>query len=123
MDRVNGLNTEDFPVENVLWEEAEEFYRELNRAHARLPAGWVYQLRAAQWNVPVEEGRRLIRASTSETPSPPRRPTSTATIRILAHNIVTFDKLEAQAQETNPSPSTTQKRDGLCHSLPSIALP
>lgn len=41
MDRVNGLNTEDFPVENVSWEEAEEFYRELNRAHARLPAGWV----------------------------------------------------------------------------------
>lgn len=57
MENVKGLNTDDFPVENVSWEESDEFCRELTKAGNKLPSGWLYHLPSeAQWEYACRGG-------------------------------------------------------------------
>ncbi len=56
-DKVNGMNTDDFPVENVSWEDAIEFCRKLTEKDKKLPPGWVYRLpREAEWEYACRGG-------------------------------------------------------------------
>jgi formylglycine-generating enzyme required for sulfatase activity len=49
-DRVAGLDTSRFPVEQVYWEDADAFCQALSRLDTRKPAGWVYRLPTeAEW--------------------------------------------------------------------------
>ncbi len=45
-----GEDTDDYPVENVSWEEAKEFCEKLTTRDKKKPAGWTYRLPTeAQW--------------------------------------------------------------------------
>jgi formylglycine-generating enzyme required for sulfatase activity len=47
---VEGINSDDFPVENVTWEEAEIFCKKLNGKDRKKPWGWLYRLPTeAEW--------------------------------------------------------------------------
>jgi uncharacterized protein (TIGR02996 family) len=47
---VAGLDTSDFPVESITWEETEEFCRRLNAAERKARPGWSYRLPTeAEW--------------------------------------------------------------------------
>src|SRR5262249_34125546 len=49
-DVVNGMNTSDFPVEGVSWDDAAEFCRRLARLHQERKAGHAYRLASeAEW--------------------------------------------------------------------------
>jgi formylglycine-generating enzyme required for sulfatase activity len=50
-------DTEDYPVENVSWEEAREFCEKLTARDAKKPAGWRYRLpREAEWEYACRGG-------------------------------------------------------------------
>jgi formylglycine-generating enzyme required for sulfatase activity len=49
-DKMIGMNTEDFPVEQVSWEDAVEVCKALTERDAKKPDGWVYRLPTeAEW--------------------------------------------------------------------------
>jgi formylglycine-generating enzyme required for sulfatase activity/dienelactone hydrolase len=56
-DHVLGLNTDDFPVENVTWDEAMDFCRVLALRHAVRDRGWVVDLPSeAEWEYACRVG-------------------------------------------------------------------
>jgi formylglycine-generating enzyme required for sulfatase activity len=55
--KVAGLNTDDFPVENVSWEEAQEFITKLNGLAKEKEQGWKYRLPTeAEWEYSCRGG-------------------------------------------------------------------
>jgi formylglycine-generating enzyme required for sulfatase activity len=55
-DRVQGLDTSDFPVDNVSWEDAQKFIEKLN-ARDKRRSGWRYALPTdAQWEYACRGG-------------------------------------------------------------------
>jgi formylglycine-generating enzyme required for sulfatase activity len=58
-DKVKGLNTDDFPVENVSWEEATEFCKKLTALAAEKKKGLKYRLPTeAEWEYSCRGGAR-----------------------------------------------------------------
>jgi formylglycine-generating enzyme required for sulfatase activity len=58
-DKVQGLDTGRFPVENVSWDEAVAFCEALNQQDTRKPAGWSYELpREAEWEYACRAGTK-----------------------------------------------------------------
>ena len=56
-DKVAGLNTERFPVENVTWDSAVDFCEALTKADAKKPTGWEYGLPTeAEWEYVCRAG-------------------------------------------------------------------
>ena len=56
-DKVSGLNTDDFPVENVNWEEAMDFCRIVSLLPAVRDKGWVADLpMEAEWEYACRAG-------------------------------------------------------------------
>jgi formylglycine-generating enzyme required for sulfatase activity len=56
-DKVMGMNTDDFPVENVSWDDAVEFCKKLSERDTKKPAGWMYRLpREAEWEYSCRGG-------------------------------------------------------------------
>ncbi len=56
-DKVMGVNTDDFPVETVSWEEAMEFCKKLTVQDTKKPAGWMYRLPTeAEWEYSCRGG-------------------------------------------------------------------
>jgi formylglycine-generating enzyme required for sulfatase activity len=56
-NRVEGLDTSRFPVEQVSWNEAVAFCEALNRLDAKKPTGWKYALPTeAQWEYACRAG-------------------------------------------------------------------
>jgi formylglycine-generating enzyme required for sulfatase activity/pimeloyl-ACP methyl ester carboxylesterase len=56
-DKVSGLNTDDFPVENVNWEEAMDFCRIVSMRPAVKDKGWVVDLPTeAEWEYACRAG-------------------------------------------------------------------
>ena len=54
---LEGRDTSKFPVQNVDWEDAAEFCKELNRRDAKRPAGWKYTLPTeAEWEYACRAG-------------------------------------------------------------------
>ncbi len=52
-----GEDTEDYPVENVSWEEAKEFCDKLTALDTKKPAGWAYRLPTeAEWEYACRGG-------------------------------------------------------------------
>jgi formylglycine-generating enzyme required for sulfatase activity len=57
-DKVKGLDTDDFPVENVSWEDAQEFLEKLNARADERSHGRVYRLPTeAEWEYACRGGR------------------------------------------------------------------
>jgi formylglycine-generating enzyme required for sulfatase activity len=57
MDKVSGLNTDDFPVENVNWEDAMDFCRVVSLLPAVRDKGWVVDLPTeAEWEYACRAG-------------------------------------------------------------------
>jgi formylglycine-generating enzyme required for sulfatase activity/serine/threonine protein kinase len=53
-----GESTEDYPVENVSWEEAREFCEKLTAQDTKKPAGWLYRLPTeAEWEYACRGGK------------------------------------------------------------------
>jgi formylglycine-generating enzyme required for sulfatase activity len=60
-NKVIGLDTKNFPVENVSWEEAQEFCRKLSALEAEKAAGRVYRLPTeAEWELACRAGSTTI---------------------------------------------------------------
>jgi formylglycine-generating enzyme required for sulfatase activity/serine/threonine protein kinase len=58
-DKVKGEDTELFPVENVSWDEANEFCEKLTNLDKTRPSGWMYRLpREAEWEYACRGGGR-----------------------------------------------------------------
>jgi formylglycine-generating enzyme required for sulfatase activity/dienelactone hydrolase len=58
-DKVSGLNTDDFPVENVSWEEAMDFCRIVSLLPGVRDKGWVADLPAeAEWEYACRAGTK-----------------------------------------------------------------
>jgi formylglycine-generating enzyme required for sulfatase activity len=56
-DKVKGLDTDDFPVENVSWQDAQEFLEKLNALVAERKFGVTYRLPTeAQWEYACRGG-------------------------------------------------------------------
>jgi formylglycine-generating enzyme required for sulfatase activity len=56
-NKVIRLNTDDFPVEMVSWDEAVEFCNKLTARDTKKPAGWVYRLPCeAEWEYACRGG-------------------------------------------------------------------
>src|SRR5262245_39527745 len=59
-----GPDTDEFPVENVSWDDASEFCRaltEVERLAGRLPPEWEYRLPAeAQWEYACRAGTQTV---------------------------------------------------------------
>jgi formylglycine-generating enzyme required for sulfatase activity len=59
-EMVKGEDTEEFPVENVSWEEANEFCEKLTKLDKQKPREWVYRLaREAEWEYACRGGVRI----------------------------------------------------------------
>jgi formylglycine-generating enzyme required for sulfatase activity len=55
--KVAGKNTEDFPVEDIVWDEATEFCKKLTDEDKNKPTGWVYRLPTeAEWEYSCRGG-------------------------------------------------------------------
>jgi formylglycine-generating enzyme required for sulfatase activity len=56
-NQVIGVNTDDFPVEMVSWEDAVQFCKKLTERDRKKPAGWIYRLpREAEWEYACRGG-------------------------------------------------------------------
>src|SRR5262249_54378367 len=57
---VKGMDTSDFPVENVTWDEAQRFFEKLNALPANLGAGRKYRLPTeAEWEYACRGGHKI----------------------------------------------------------------
>src|SRR5262249_53048779 len=60
-DKVSGLNTNDFPVENVNWEEAMDFCRIVSMLAAVRDKGWMVDLPTeAEWEYACRAGTTTV---------------------------------------------------------------
>jgi formylglycine-generating enzyme required for sulfatase activity len=58
-EKVKGENTEEFPVENVCWEEAKEFCRRLTKLEKKRGGSWSYRLPTeAEWEYACRAGTK-----------------------------------------------------------------
>jgi formylglycine-generating enzyme required for sulfatase activity len=75
-DKVKGLNTDDFPVENVSWDDAQEFLKKLNALAAEKKFGVAYRLPTeAQWEYACRGGHLIADRKKAQLPFHFKTPT------------------------------------------------